>query len=118
MVPRHASTSPTPETAGLWVGIGAIALYLTLLVTITFYIRQRIGVRLFRVIHVFSLVAFIGAALHGYFAGTDSPLLSVKLMYQLTFLSVVFLMVFWLIGLLQGKMIAMKASPTQPISRQ
>jgi methionine sulfoxide reductase heme-binding subunit len=101
----------------LWVGIGGIALYLTLLVTITFYIRQRIGVRLFRVIHVFSLVAFVGAALHGYFAGTDSPLLSVKLMYELTFLSVVFLMAFWLITLLQAKMNASRASQVQPVRR-
>jgi methionine sulfoxide reductase heme-binding subunit len=102
----------------LWVGIGAITFYLTMVVTITFYIRHRIGVRLFRVIHVFSLVAFVGAALHGYFSGTDTPLLSVKLMYQLTFLSVVFLMAFWLISLLQGKMNATRASQVQPISRQ
>jgi predicted ferric reductase len=101
----------------LWVGIGGIALYLTLLVTITFYIRQRIGVRAFRIIHVSSLVAFVGAALHGYFSGTDSSLLSVKLMYQITFLSVVFLMAFWLITLLQGKLNARRASQAQPISR-
>jgi predicted ferric reductase len=101
----------------LWVGIGGIALYLILLVTVTFYMRQRIGVRVFRAIHVSSLVAFVGAALHGYFSGTDTPLLSVKLMYQLTILSVVFLMTYWLITLLQGKVNAVRARQAEPISR-
>jgi hypothetical protein len=62
-------------------------------------------------------VAFVGAALHGYFSGTDTPLLSVKLMYQLTILSVVFLMTYWLITLLQGKVNAVRARQAEPISR-
>src|SRR5574341_31672 len=39
----------------LWVGIGVIAFYLTLLVSVTFYLRRYIGVRAFRLIHGLSL---------------------------------------------------------------
>ena len=78
----------------VWVGIGTIGLYLTLLVSITFYIRRWIGQKTFRLIHLVSYIAFIAAALHGLFAGTDSPLLSVQVMYLATALSVVFLTVY------------------------
>ena len=73
------------------VGLGAIGLYLTLLVSITFYIRQWIGQKTFRLIHLVSYMAFSAAALHGLFAGTDSPLLTVQVMYAATSLSIVFL---------------------------
>ena len=75
----------------LWVGIGTIGLYLTLLVSITFYIRRQIGQKAFRFIHLASYLAFLAAALHGLFAGTDSPLITVRVMYFGTTLIVVFL---------------------------
>jgi methionine sulfoxide reductase heme-binding subunit len=78
----------------VWVGLGTIGMYLTLLVSITFYIRKWIGQKTFRVIHLVSYLAFIAVALHGLFAGTDSPLPTVQAMYLLTTLSVVFLTVY------------------------
>jgi methionine sulfoxide reductase heme-binding subunit len=78
----------------VWVGIGTIGLYLTLLVSITFYIRRWIGQKTFRLIHLASYLAFVAAALHGLFAGTDSPLPTVQVMYVVTTLSVVFLTVY------------------------
>ena len=78
----------------VWVGLGTIGLYLILLVSITFYIRKWIGQKTFRLIHLLSYLAFIGAALHGLFAGTDSPLPTVQMMYLVTSLSVVFLTVY------------------------
>ena len=69
----------------VWVGLGTIGLYLTLLVSITFYIRRWIGQKTFRVIHLLSYLAFVGAALHGLFAGTDSPLPTVQAMYLCDF---------------------------------
>jgi predicted ferric reductase len=88
----------------LWVGIGVIAFYLTLLVTVTFYLRKRIGMKAFRYIHYSSLIAYLGATLHGFFAGTDSSLPFAGLMYGGTFLVVVFLTVFWLFMAWQGKL--------------
>jgi methionine sulfoxide reductase heme-binding subunit len=87
----------------LWVGIGVISLYLTILVTVTFYMRRMIGMRAFRLIHTLSLVAFLGATLHGLYAGTDSPLLSMQLVYKGALLSVIFLTAYWLITLVQAR---------------
>ena len=81
----------------LWVGFGIISFYLLLLVTFTFYLRQRIGARAFRAIHVLSLVSYLGTTLHGLFAGTDSALPITMLLYAGTFLVVVFLTVYWLV---------------------
>jgi predicted ferric reductase len=97
LVPFTSSYRP------LWVGMGVIAFYLILLVTVTFYLRGRIGTRAFRAIHVLSLVGYLGTTLHGLYAGTDSPLLSVGLMYRVSFLSVLFLTVFWLVNLLMER---------------
>lgn len=88
----------------LWVGIGVIGFYLTLLVTVTFYLRSRIGVRTFRAIHGLSLIAYLAATVHGFFAGTDSPLLATELIYAGTFLVTVFLTSYWLIVLIQKKL--------------
>lgn len=79
-----------------WVGVGVIAFYLSLLVTVTFYMRSRLSQKTFRAIHYLSLAAYLGATLHGLFAGTDSPLMAMGFMYLMTFLSIVFLCVYWL----------------------
>ncbi len=81
----------------LWVGIGVIALYLSLLVTITFYMKAKIGSNAFRKIHYLSLVAYIGATLHGLYAGTDSVLPTADLLYKGTGLITLFLIVYWLV---------------------
>lgn len=86
----------------VWVGIGILSFYILLLVTVTFYIRQRIGMSTFRVIHVLSLPGYLGITLHGLYAGTDSPLVSMQLLYQGTGLIVIFLTVYWLVMKLQG----------------
>ena len=87
----------------LWVGIGVISLYLILLVTITYYIRDRIGMRTFRTIHVLSLVAYAGATFHGLYSGTDSPLMAMQLLYEVTGLVVIFLTIYWLVIMAQNR---------------
>jgi predicted ferric reductase len=80
-----------------WVGIGIIAFYLSLLVTITFYLKKKIGMELFRKIHYLSLVGYVGATLHGLYAGTDSVLPLANLLYKGTFLITLFLIVYWVV---------------------
>lgn len=80
-----------------WVGIGVIAFYLSLLVTITYYLRAKIGMTAFRKIHYLSLVAYVGATFHGLYAGTDSVLPIANLLYKGTFLVTLFLVVYWLV---------------------
>jgi sulfoxide reductase heme-binding subunit YedZ len=81
----------------LWVGLGIIGFYLFLLVTVTFYMRRVIGLKAFRAFHLLSIVGYLGATLHGLFAGTDSALPVTKFLYAGTFLIVSFLTVYWLV---------------------
>lgn len=84
-----------------WIGIGVIGLYLMLLVTVTFYIRTKIGMKAFRAIHVFSLVSYLAITLHSFMSGSDSSLPSVMVLYAVTFLITLFLIIYWLIMLAQ-----------------
>ena len=88
-----------------WVGIGVLSMYITLLVTITFYLRKKIGQKKFRSIHTLSLLAFFGAALHGFFSGTDSSIGTAQIIYFSTLLPVILLTAFWMI---RGKQIRME----------
>jgi sulfoxide reductase heme-binding subunit YedZ len=80
-----------------WVGLGIIGFYISILVTVTFYLRKIIGAQLFRCIHTLSLVGYLGATLHGLFAGTDSALPVAKILYGGTFLIVLFLTIYWVV---------------------
>ena len=55
-----------------WVGLGQIGLYLSLLVTLTFYARKQLGAQHWRTIHLLSYAAFMLVMAHGLFSGTDS----------------------------------------------
>ncbi len=87
----------------LWVGLGVIAFYLSLLVTITFYLKSRIGASAFRKIHYLSFIAYFGSTLHGIYAGTDSVLPMANLLYKGTLLITLFLTAYWLIMLYYKK---------------
>jgi predicted ferric reductase len=90
----------------LWVGIGVISFYIIILVTVTFYLRTRIGMSTFR-------------AIHGFYAGTDSPLLSMQLLYRGTALVVIFLTVYYLVQKYQQKAEARKkANLARPPSKR
>ena len=80
-----------------WVGLGIIGFYLFLLVAVTFYMRKTIGMQAFRSIHALSLIGYLGATLHGLFAGTDSALWVTKLLYAITFIVIIFLTAYWLV---------------------
>jgi predicted ferric reductase len=102
----------------VWVALGTLSLYLVALVTITFYMRNRIGNKAFRAIHVSSLAGYLAAATHGLFAGTDGALPIVALMYALTFLAVVFLTVYWIAMLIQKRSLAKSAATARPLPLQ
>lgn len=58
--------------APLAVAAGQVALYLMAVVTMSFYVRRRIGQRAWRTLHYLTFLAFMGATVHGIAAGTDS----------------------------------------------
>ncbi len=59
----------------MWVGLGVVGIYLMLLVSVTFYVRSKIGQKNFRLIHYTSYAAFLLVAWHAMGAGTDTSAL-------------------------------------------
>jgi len=78
-----------------WVGLGILSFYITMLVTVTFYLRSKIGMKTFRSIHMLSLLGYLGVTFHGLYAGTDAPLIAMQFLYRGTALIVIFLTVYW-----------------------
>lgn len=58
--------------APIWVGVGQLTLYLTAIITASFYVRRQIGQRVWRLIHYLTFLAFIGVSAHGIMSGSDS----------------------------------------------
>lgn len=88
---HYAGFTPTslvvPFTATYrpeWTGLGIIALYLCAAVYWSVHIRDRIGYRAWRAIHLLSFVAFALALIHGFASGTDSGSPAMRLMYLVT----------------------------------
>lgn len=104
MLPFTSSYRP------LAVGFGIISLYLTLIVTVSFYLRKHIGYKTSRMLHYLSFLAYIGATIHGIMAGTDSALFSTQLIYEETALVVILLTAYWIKQLAQNKHNAAKTA--------
>ncbi len=66
LVPFAASYRP------VWVGLGQLGLYLTVIVVASFSIRRRIGQRTWRRLHYLTFIIALATTLHGLMAGSDS----------------------------------------------
>ncbi len=80
-----------------WVGLGVIGAYLSGRVTVTFYLRKKIGQKRFKSIHMLSMFGYLGVVLHAFFSGSDSSLPIAQIIYFGTFMVVVFLTAYWLL---------------------
>ncbi len=58
--------------APLAVAAGQVALYISIVVVGSFYVRRQIGQRAWRALHYLTFLTFLGATVHGIGAGTDS----------------------------------------------
>ncbi|MBI1794931.1 MAG: hypothetical protein HYR70_12195 [Chloroflexi bacterium] len=56
----------------LWVGLGQVSLYVWAIVSASFYVRQRIGSKTWRLIHFASFFTFLTALFHGLASGSDT----------------------------------------------
>jgi predicted ferric reductase len=79
------------EDAPFWVGLGQVALYLALPVTFSFYVRQMIGIHVWRLIHYASFGILVLVIAHGLGAGTDAQAVPLLTMYLVTGSVIVFL---------------------------
>jgi len=97
----YASTTYRPFE----VALGQIALYLLLIVTGSFWVRQWTGQKLWRAIHYLSFVICLLVGLHALWAGTDTAVLWYA--YLTTTLVVVFLTILRIVS-------AFERSTTRP----
>ena len=102
----------------VWVGLGQVALGLSLVIVISFYVRRRIGQKTWRKLHYLSFVAFIGASAHGLMSGSDTQTKWAFWGYLLAVAAVVFLTTYRITMALVARPMpsaaAPAAAPTQP----
>jgi predicted ferric reductase len=77
-----------------WVGLGHLALYALLLVSVSFYVRRWIGKRTWRVLHYLSFAIFAVVLAHSVFTGPDTEELWAQGLYLFTGASLLFLTVY------------------------
>jgi predicted ferric reductase len=75
----------------IWVGVGQIGFYAWAIISATFYVRQWIGSRAWKIIHYASFFNFVIAMLHGMASGTDTTVAWAQAVYWLLGGSVLFL---------------------------
>jgi predicted ferric reductase len=86
------------------VGLGVIVLYGSIIVSLSYYIRDLIGQQGWRLLHYFTFALFLGALVHGVLAGTDSGQVPAQVLYMSTGLLVLFFTFFRiLVSRRQGK---------------
>ena len=95
-----ASSSYRP----LWIGLGQTGLYLTAIITFSFYVRRQITPKLWRKIHYLSFLGYGLTLLHGIFSGTDSTILWVNRFYLGSAGFLLFFLIYrLLLGFIRGK---------------
>ncbi|MEZ4672084.1 MAG: ferric reductase-like transmembrane domain-containing protein [Anaerolineae bacterium] len=93
------------------VGLGTLAFWISLLITISFSVKKRIGNRAWKWIHMLSYVGFVMVTLHGLFAGTDGQQRGFQIMIAVSVCIVVLML-----GMRLGKDHA-GAKPERPVAR-
>lgn len=76
------------------LAVGIVTLYGSVLISASFYLKRFIGQKGWRLLHYATFALFLGAMLHGLFAGTDSDSRWVQYMYLGSGLAVLFLTFF------------------------
>jgi methionine sulfoxide reductase heme-binding subunit len=75
----------------LWTGLGILGGYLAAILALSFYVRRRIGVRLWRRMHRFTVVVYVLSLVHALGSGTDASIPVVRYAMLASTLPIVFL---------------------------
>jgi predicted ferric reductase len=97
----------------LWVGLGQIGFYIWVIVAMTFYIRQIIGQKTWRLIHYLSLAIYLLGLVHGLFSGTDSPTHWAQQYYWISGGILLFLFIYRIVATIADKL-ARTQKPNRP----
>ncbi len=100
-----------------WTGIGQLSLYLWLIVTLSFYVRSRIGQKSWRSIHYLSFALYLMALAHGLFAGTDSTADWAHWYYWVSAGSLLFLLIYRIVNTIMEKLTKPAARRVAPAAR-
>jgi DMSO/TMAO reductase YedYZ heme-binding membrane subunit len=92
----------------LLVGLGIVSLYLGVIVTGAFYMKKRLGLRVWRTIHGLSYLMFGIVTIHSIALGTDSSAVVMKAMYLVVGVSVALLTAFRVVTAKSGKKSGMR----------
>lgn len=95
----------TADYRPTWVGIGQIGFYVWILVALSFYVRQSIGQKTWRVLHYLSFSVYIMGLVHGLFSGTDSTAGWAQWYYWLSGGSLLFLLAYRIVNTITEKII-------------
>jgi DMSO/TMAO reductase YedYZ heme-binding membrane subunit len=106
LVPLRSSYRPVA------VAVGIVAMYLTVFVVVTSWLRKPIGPKWWRRTHLLAVPTFTLAMLHGIFAGSDTGRPAIWWMYVVTGLVVVFLVV------VRGLTVGLRPERRTPAARQ
>lgn len=82
-----------------WVGLGQIAFYILIPVTLSFYVRRSLGPEFWRLVHFGSFISFAFITMHSLIAGSDTTNLGMLSMYAMTGISVVFLTIYRMLSM-------------------
>ena len=93
-----------------WVGFGQLAIYLLAAVAFSFYIKDRLGIHAWRLIHMLSFALFLMTIIHGLGSGTDSGSLWAQALYWGGALSVLGLSVYRVLAVRRGRAKADRAA--------
>ncbi|HEX2620014.1 MAG TPA: hypothetical protein VHL11_07700 [Phototrophicaceae bacterium] len=75
------------------VGLGTLAFWVILLVSISFWFKKQMGHRAWKWLHLTSYIAFAMLTLHAIFAGTDGQLLGLRLVMGTAVMTVITLLI-------------------------
>ena len=75
----------------VWTGLGILGGYLAAILGLSFYVRRRIGARLWRRMHRFTVVVYVLGLMHALGAGTDASIPLVRYLMLASTLPVLFL---------------------------
>ena len=96
----------------LWVGIGQIGFYIWAIVALSFYVRQKIGRKTWRIIHYLSFAMYSMGLVHGLFSGTDTNTSWAYWYYWISGGSLLFLLIYRIINTITEKITpAVKSLP-------
>ncbi len=78
----------------VWVGLGQIGFYVWAIISATFYVRQQISPKAWRLIHYASFFNFLVAMIHGLAAGTDHATAWAQAIYWIMGTTTLFLTIY------------------------